>query len=248
MIGDFAVVTDALAGRDVIVLGNGPTVNLWNSEADDGAAIVTVNAGLAYVAGSGRRADLIWVQDERFLPRRADTLLPFVDRVRVLALNQRLIPQLPARISPAVVGLRVLGPDGFSRDPRLGVSHGYTAVYGLLQILAAAAVRRIDLYGVPLLYWSTATRFDQARRGADVDLHRASNQVVGLARGIATLRREGTAVIVHGDSALSRATLPPDAADLDSPGGFGGGGGPSVYTRGRKAPPRAARVGPEPGM
>ncbi|MDR1426852.1 MAG: hypothetical protein LBJ08_03735 [Bifidobacteriaceae bacterium] len=209
MIGDFSLVRGAIEGRDVIVLGNGPTVRMWSGTVPDGGAIATVNAGLTLLAELGGRADLVWVQDERFLPRRARTLLPHLSRAGQLVLNERLLPQLPPAAARAAVGLRMLGNEGFSRDPQMGVFHGYNAVFGLLQVLAGAGAgaRRIDLFGVPLLYWSTDTRFDQAKRGADVDLHRASDQVALLTWAIGLVRESGIAVTVHGGSALTRATL-----------------------------------------
>jgi hypothetical protein len=204
VIGDFAVVRQALGGRDVVLLGNGPTARDWDGVLPGGGALVTVNSGLKLLAERGLTADLLWIQDERFVPAKAAALLPLADRARLLAVNERIVPQLPPDLQRRAIGLRMLGYSGFSLAPPVGVCHGYNVVYGALQLLLGAGVRRIDLHGVGMLYWSTATRFDQATRGADVDLHRASDQVALLSRAIATVRRSGVEVQVHGPSALAQ--------------------------------------------
>jgi hypothetical protein len=250
VIGDFARIEAAVRGRPVTVLGNGPTARQWDGTLPARGAVATVNAGLALLAelslrasqttGPGPnarktlhreppesyRADLVWVQDERFLPRRAETLLPHLEasrpsgaggaaqnqrpvrRAPLLAVNERLLAQLPPGIARQAIGFRMLGYEGFSRDPRIGVFHGYNAIFGLLQLLAAAGASSLELYGVPMLYWSTETRFDQAKRGVDVDLHRASDQVALTAWAIDLLRKDDISITVHGESALKRATLP----------------------------------------
>ncbi|MDR2253886.1 MAG: hypothetical protein LBD97_08550 [Bifidobacteriaceae bacterium] len=195
-------------GREIILLGNGPTVTDWDGTVGAGQAVATVNAGLSLLARMDRQAHLTWIQDERFLRRRSSTLLPHIARAGALVVNERIIPQLPPNVGRRAIGVRMLGYVGFSRDPRIGVFHGYNAVHGILQILAWARVRSVQLWGVPLLYWSTNTRFDQAKRGSDVDLHRASDQVSVTLRGIETVRQMGVEVTIHSDSALSRAVLP----------------------------------------
>lgn len=187
------------AGADVDVLGNGPTVTEWTPGE---RAIATVNAGMPLVAQQQQRADLYWVQDERFLTTKGATLLPHLHLIDYFAANARVIDQVPPEYGHRIP-VRMLGDADWSRDPRLGVNHGYNVVFGLLQLLSWCQVRSVHLWGVGMRYWSTNPRYHQSTRGADVDLHRSAEQVILVARALEILRSEGVEVAVHGPSALT---------------------------------------------
>lgn len=186
-------------GADVDVLGNGPTVTDWTPGE---RTIATVNAGMPLLAQLHRRADLYWVQDERFLAAKGATLLPHLHLIDYFAANARVIDQVPPDYRHRIP-VRMLGDADWSRDPRLGVNHGYNVVFGLLQLLSWCQVRSVHLWGVGMRYWSTNPRYHQSTRGADVDLHRSAEQVILVARALQILRSEGVEVVVHGPSALT---------------------------------------------
>ncbi|MEE9964272.1 MAG: hypothetical protein K4304_04160 [Propionicimonas sp.] len=190
---------ERFTGAEVDVLGNGPTVAAWTP---GDRAIATVNAGMPLVASHEAKADLYWVQDERFIATKGPSLLPYVHLIDFFAANARIIDLVPPDYGHRVP-VRMMGDVDWSRDPRLGVNHGYNVVFGLLQLLSWCRVRSVHLWGVGMRYWSTNPRYHQSTRGADVDLHRSAEQVILVNRALDILRSEGVEVEVHGPSALT---------------------------------------------
>lgn len=198
-------------GRSVDLLGNGPSVTAWQPEGENARAVVTVNAGLKYLAQVGGHADLLWLQDERFLVNKAEALLLYRDKVDMVGISNAIAPQVPTDLKSRTLSLPMLGYQGFSYYPPLGLFHGYNVIYGALQLLAWCDIRELKVYGVGLDYWSMSPRFDQTQRGGDVDLHRAADQVYWIRHGISVLESQGVPVEVIGDSFLNRSAIPEPA-------------------------------------
>lgn len=193
------------AGADVDIVGNGPTVTEWTPSE---RRVATVNAGMSLLAAQHTRADLYWVQDERFITTKGATLLPHLDLIDHFAANSHIIDLVPQEYRHRVP-VRMLGVVEWSRDPRLGVNHGFNVVYGLLQLLSWCRVSSVHLWGVGMRYWSSNPRYHQSTRGSDVDLHRSAEQVILVSRALEILRSEGIEVVIHGPSALNDAILLP---------------------------------------
>jgi hypothetical protein len=193
---------DHLAGSSVDLVGNGPTASEWRPRPS--VRVVTVNAGLKLMAEHDAMADLYWVQDERFIATKPESLLPYLSRTRFFAANADVAHQAGI-VDDRLIPIRMLDYETFSRDPRIGLGHGYNVIFGALQILRWCGVRRIDVFGVGLRYWSTDTRFDQRVRGFDVDLHRSGDQVRLVRHALDIVEADGIEIQIHGASALSVA-------------------------------------------
>lgn len=198
-------------GRSIDLLGNGPSVAAWQPGSESDRAVVTVNAGLKYLAQVGGHAQLLWLQDERFLVNKAETLLLHRDAVDLVGISSAIAPQVPTDLKARTLSIPMLGYEGFSYYPPLGLFHGYNVIYGALQLLAWCNIRDLKIYGVGLDYWSMSPRFDQTQRGGDVDLHRAADQVYWIRHAISVLEAQGVPVEVIGDSFLSRSAIPESA-------------------------------------
>lgn len=188
-------------GKSILVVGNGPSAKKASKHSRKYDYVVTVNAGLFILSEQNVTADLLWVQDGRMFVGKQDKVLPFVhDKLTVFTPVHVL---LPSKIKlPRLARFSHLGNRGFSKDPRLGAFTGYSAVYGLMQLLNWFEPKRLGFIGVDLDYSRNNTRAYQTRRGLDVDLHVNDQQISYTLHAFDVLRANGIAVENHSDSKL----------------------------------------------
>jgi hypothetical protein len=202
-VSDLDILSEKFRGKHVCVAGNGPTLNLFDQRAE--GLVATVNSGLGYFDKIRRPVDLFWVQDRRMLIDKKDLVEPFLKNVHHVMFNDD-ISYFRIQNKTSYIPVRMLGYKGFSKDIELGLFHGYTAVFGLLQILYCMKVSSISLYGVGLNYFSGDPRFYQKERGIDVDLNRASEQVSMVRLALRQYEEAGIGVEIVGQSLLTRAS------------------------------------------
>ena len=183
--------------------GNGPSLRLLETRPE--GPLCTVNAGLSYFYELGWEVDLHWIQDRRMMTEKPELVEPYLELAKIIAYNSEISYFRESTIS-STMPIHMLGYKGFSKEPGIGVFHGYTAIYGLLQILYYCKPAKLSLYGVGLNYFSNETRFYQSTRGVDVDLHRANEQVKLVSEAIRQFEFIGIPVDVVGASMLKRAS------------------------------------------
>lgn len=195
---------DLIKGSRVIIAGNGPSLRLFDPSTE--GVICTVNAGLCFFEQIQRSVDLYWVQDRRMLIDKKHLVLPYLHMPKFIAFNSD-IRSLHFHKAGNSIPVNMLGNFGFSKEPEIGVFHGFNAVYGLIQLVFGLQASEIILYGVDLKYFSTETRFYQSKRGFDVDLHRSNEQVYLMSKAIQNIRRSGVNVTVVGNSMLHHSCV-----------------------------------------
>ena len=200
----FHKVRKKFSGQHVCVAGNGPSLKLLDKKIAPLTA--TVNSGLPYFAKIGVDVDLVWVQDRRMLVEKVEMVRPYIDRVPFIFYNED-ISFFENKSDDRFFPIKMNDYVGFSRNPEIGVFHGYNAVFGLLQVLAHLKVGKISLYGVGLNYSAQQPRFYQTQRSFDVDLHRASEQVALMREALDKLSADGVEIEIFGESRLNNAVI-----------------------------------------
>lgn len=204
MPADLDAVRTSLTGKEVVVAGNGPSIRMLSTKP--AGPVCTVNAGLSFFSERGWPVALHWIQDRRIMVEKAHLVEPFLDTAQTIAYNSE-IGYFRRMRSDWLLPIQMIGYSGFSKEPKVGVFHGYTAIYGLLQLLYYCDVAKLVIYGVGLNYFAENTRFYQHSRGLDVDLHRSNEQVRMVAKGLERFEAAGVAVEIVGPSMLKRASF-----------------------------------------
>lgn len=198
----FQKIREKFSGQHVCVAGNGPSLKLLDRKV--APLIATVNSGLPYFSKIGVDVDLFWVQDRRMLVEKREMVRSYIDHIPFIMYNED-ISFFENKSDDRFFPVKMHDYIGFSRNPELGIFHGYNAVFGLLQILAYLDVGKISLYGVGLNYSAQQPRFYQTQRSFDVDLHRASEQVALMREALDKLSQDGVEIEIIGESRLKNA-------------------------------------------
>lgn len=203
LVSSLSNLTRKFRGQHVCVAGNGPTLSLFSP--NNKGLVATVNSGLGYFDSIKRSVDLFWVQDRRMMVDKKHLVEPYLKNVKHVMYNDD-ISYFGIQNNDNFTPVRMLGYKGFSKDIEFGIFHGYTAIFGLLQILYCLEVGSIAIYGVGLNYFSGDPRFYQKERGIDVDLNRASEQVSMVRLALRQFDEAGIGVDIIGPSMLTRAS------------------------------------------
>ena len=198
----------SLAGRDLVILGNSPTVGrvaLGEIGRAGGQAVsLGLNAAPAIARDKGLHLDYHLLFDFRFLDLKGDLLLPHLSESTECIWGEHMVESWRRVPRNRVHTVPFLGYEGFSYWFPAGAFAGHTVAHVALQFAYFARPRSVFMLGVDLTYSAKQPRFYQARRGDDVELQVRGRQLHWLSEGAATLRRAGTRVcVVGGASYLS---------------------------------------------
>ena len=202
----FGKCKSTFSGKTVLLVGNGPSAKDLANLARSYDRIATVNAGLYILAQEGLQASFLWIQDGRVFKDKSDKVMPYLNpQVQVgLPVHGRTPPEL---LNRPLLRFNNLGNHGFSRDPRIGIFTGYTALYGLMQLLCWCRPTKMGFIGMDLDYSFDNTRACQKKRGLDVDLHVNDLQISYTLNGLETLKSQSIVTQIHSKSnVLSVAT------------------------------------------
>lgn len=204
----FDTCKEVFSGRSVLLVGNGPSAKNVKKLSRSYDKIATVNAGLYLLDKEKLKTDLLWIQDGRMLVEKQDKVLPYLKPDCLLCLPRHCTP--PKNRTPeSVLRFEHLGNKGFSKDPRIGVFTGYTALYGLMQLVAWCEPKRVGIIGMDLDYGRNNPRAYQTKRGFDVDLQVSDAQITHSLAAVDILRAQGIDVEIHARSILLSQSFVP---------------------------------------
>ena len=193
-------------GKHIIAAGNGPSLNGLSTFSDSDAGLFTVNAGLHLLDGYGQRADLLWIQDTRMMTEKSAMVLPYLSGEMTLC-APCTVQLPPIQQTPTIIRFNTLGNEGYSSDPRIGAFTGYTAMFGLFQLIGWVKPAKLTIFGLDMGYGAQDTRAYQTRRGLDVDLHVNDRQIAATRIALQRLREGGVEIDHRSDRSILHASV-----------------------------------------
>ena len=165
----------------IALLGNHQSIRCFQHEtASNYDLIVTVNAGMKYLAEIDVRADIFWCQDKRLFTEKSSVIFPYVSSIgKAYALSSTFYPSVPYDFLKNFEKVEYLGNLGWSDNVRFGLYTGYNSIYGALQLVNSLhnTLQEIDIYGVSMNYIAGGRFYQSKRTFHDLDLHRQGEQI-----------------------------------------------------------------------
>ena len=162
--------------RDVVILGNGPSLNDVDFSKFNNPIIIGLNSSILITKEKQIKNDFYVLTDTRFVSNKEkiNHLNNFLERDIPLVIRAELVDLIPNDFEKNTYLIRSLGRDGFSFDLRKGFYFGCTTVMLALQLAVYIGGKNIYLCGVDLFYNKEKLRFYKESIPSEVEIGRAS--------------------------------------------------------------------------
>ena len=157
--------------RDVVILGNGPSLNDVDFSKFNNPIIIGLNSSILITKEKQIKNDFYVLTDTRFVSNKEkiNHLNNFLERDIPLVIRAELVDLIPNDFEKNTYLIRSLGRDGFSFDLRKGFYFGCTTVMLALQLAVYIGGKNIYLCGVDLFYNKEKLRFYKESIPSEVD-------------------------------------------------------------------------------
>lgn len=159
------------SGRDIVVLGNGPSLREMNFDKLSNPVFIGLN-GSALISGEKEIKEKYYVlSDLRFVKDKSkiSILKNNLGLDTKIVVRKELLNYLSGELDNDLYPVRSLGRDGFSMDINKGFYFGCTTVMLALQLANYLGGKRIFLCGVDLKYDPLKPRFYKEDKVHSVD-------------------------------------------------------------------------------
>ena len=159
------------SGRDIVILGNGPSLREMNFENLSDPVFIGLN-GSALISDEKDIKEKYYVLSDLRFVKDKSKLSILKDNLSVctkIIVRKELLNYLVGELDNDLYPVRSLGRDGFSMDVRKGFYFGCTTVMLALQLANYLGGKRIFLCGVDLKYDPLKPRFYKEDKVHSVD-------------------------------------------------------------------------------
>lgn len=195
-------------GRDVVILGNGPSVLDVDFDQLNNPIYIGLNGSLMLEDMKEIRHDYYVLSDARFVadPNKMSMLEKHLNKDTVCFFRRELYEKTNGMLNETHY-IRSLGRDGFSFDLKRGYYFGCTTVALALQLAAYLGAGRIILTGVDLTYSG-----DMPRYYKEVVVHEVDNfscvQITNIRNAFKLLEEVNIELLSASKESMLRPYLP----------------------------------------
>jgi len=197
------------AGRDIVILGNGPSLSEVNFDKLSDPVFIGLN-GSALIANEKNIKEKYYVlSDLRFVKDQAklSILKNNLNSCTKIVIRKELFNYVRDELDNDLYPIRSLGRDGFSMDVRKGFYFGCTTVMLALQLASYLGAKRIFLCGVDLKYDPLKPRFYKEDKVHSVDNY-SCVQIHNIRNSFKILKQHGVALFNCSSNSLLRPYIP----------------------------------------
>jgi hypothetical protein len=158
-------------GRDIVVLGNGPSLRDMNFNNLTNPVFIGLNGSVLISEEKGINEEYYVLSDLRFVKDKSKLLVlkNNLTKDTKIIVRKELYSYLSDELDNSIIPVRSLGRDGFSVDINKGFYFGCTTVMLALQLAYYLGGERIYLCGVDLKYDPLKPRFYKEENIHSVD-------------------------------------------------------------------------------
>lgn len=199
----------AAFGRDVVILGNGPSLTKMNFTELNDPVFIGVNGSAVFSSERNIVDDYYVLSDLRFVsdPLKVQLLKDNLSPYTVLVIRKELEEIVSRELPNRYCVVRSLGRDGFSSDLKKGYYFGCTTVMLALQLSSYISAGSVYLCGVDLRYDPEKPRFYKESTVHSVD-NFACVQIHNIRRAYQELRKDGVELFNCSPYSLLRPYTP----------------------------------------
>lgn len=159
------------SGRDIVILGNGPSLREMNFEKLSDPVFIGLNGSVLISDEKDIKEKYYVLSDLRFVKDKSklSILKDNLSTETKIVVRKELFNYLREELDNDLYPVRSLGRDGFSTDVRKGFYFGCTTVMLALQLANYSGGKRIFLCGVDLKYDPLKPRFYKEDKVHSVD-------------------------------------------------------------------------------
>ena len=165
------ILKSAESGKNVVILGNGPSINEMNFSDVKNSVFIGLNGSAIVSRRKGIVEKYYVLSDKRFVQDEAKLgiIKDNVSSKTNIIIRRELFQYLPELNGKRSILVRSLGRDGFSFDLNRGFYFGCTTTMLALQLAAFLGAKNIYLCGVDLKYNMSQPRFYREKKVAEID-------------------------------------------------------------------------------
>lgn len=197
------------AGRDIVILGNGPSLREMNFDKLSDPVFIGLN-GSALIADEKNIKEKYYVlSDLRFVKDKAklSILKNNLNSDTKIVIRKELFNYVKGELENDLYPIRSLGRDGFSLDIKKGFYFGCTTVMLALQLANYLGGKRIFLCGVDLNYDPLMPRFYKEDKVHGID-NFSCVQIHNIRESFKLLKQIGVELFNCSSNSLLKPYLP----------------------------------------
>jgi len=162
---------NAEAGRNIVILGNGPSLHQMEFDKITNPIFIGINGSALIAKEQGFKEQYYVLSDLRFVndPLKMDILKNNLDSNTKIIVRSELEAKVKAELKQEILTTRALGRDGFSDDLTKGYYFGCTTTMLALQLASYIGGNNIFLCGVDLKYDFAKPRFYEESKIHTID-------------------------------------------------------------------------------
>ena len=196
-------------GRDVFILGNGPSINREDLSCLRGEVVIGMNASPLLDEKFSFSSSYYVVSDKRFLDHPEKSKIAASEYVEkaTRVFRSECYESYHSPLREETFYVKSLGRSGFSKDLALGFYFGCTTTMLAIQLAYYIGARRIYLLGNDLNYRGNQARFYSEASTQEND-HFTGIQIDNIRNGYVVLREYGVELFNCSQSSLLLPYLP----------------------------------------